>query len=49
MTKAREEMVDKMITKFGFENIKTIKFAETAEHTEFSNEHVETVFNALYN
>ena len=49
MTKAREEMVVKMITKFGFEDIKTIKFAETAENTEFSNEHVETVFNALYN
>lgn len=44
----RNEMVDKMITKYGFEDIKTKKFAETAEHMEFSDEHVQTVFNALY-
>lgn len=44
----REKMMDKMIEKFGFENIKTIKFCETAENKEFSDDHVEIVFQALY-
>lgn len=48
MEVSRKEMVGKMITKYGFENEKTIKFAETAEHMDFSDKHVEVVFQALY-
>lgn len=48
MTVAREEMVSKMITRFGFENIKTVKFAETASNENFPDDHVECVFHALY-
>lgn len=48
MKKERKDMVDKMIKKFGFENIKTLKFADTASKEAFSDEHVEIVFQALY-
>lgn len=45
MTKAREEMMDKVIRKYGFESKKTIRFCRVAESARI--EVVEELFQKL--